>query len=104
MNGSLWSLPLRTTCPSRTAIRSPPTPTTRLMKVCLDCCGVGAGHGWSSACWAPQRGGVSSAPAGGWKVMMSPTLGSAPRRWLRRLTSTRWPTSSVGSIDPLGIR
>ena len=57
-------------------MRSPPTPTTRLMKVCLDCSGVGAGHGWSSACWAPQRGGVSSAPAGGWKVMMSPTLGS----------------------------
>ena len=62
------------------------------------------GHGWSSACAAPQRGGRSSAPAGGWKVMMSPTLGSAPRRWLRRLTSTRWPTSSVGSIEPLGIR
>src|SRR5688572_16650959 len=44
-----------------------------------------------------------SAPAGGWKTTMSPTLGS-PKREPMRLTSTRWPISSVGTIDSDGIR
>ena len=34
---------------------------------------------------------------------MSPTCGSLKRLPIR-LTSTRWPTSSVGTIDSLGIR
>ena len=34
---------------------------------------------------------------------MSPTSGS-PKRAPMRLTSTRWPTSSVGTIDSDGIR
>src|SRR6185312_13180836 len=47
---------------------------------------------------------MPSAPAGGWKTMMLPTFGSAPSRVVTRWTSTRSPTSSVGSMDPLGIR
>ena len=46
---------------------------------------------------------VVSAPAGGLKTTMSPRSGS-PKRKLTRSTSTRWPTSSVGTIDSLGIR
>ena len=52
----------------------------------------------------PQRGlPASSAPFGGWKTTMSPTDGS-PKRMPMRFTSTRWPMSSVGSIEPLGMR
>src|SRR3954470_17485952 len=82
-------------------MRSPPTPTTRLMKLVLERVLVGR----EQACWdargAPHS--LTSAPSGGWKTPRSPTLGSVNRSPMR-LTSTRWPTSSVGSIDSLGIR
>ena len=45
----------------------------------------------------------SSAPAGGLKTMMFPRFGSVKRK-LTRSTRTRWPISSVGTIDSLGIR
>src|ERR1700712_4039130 len=94
-NDSLVALPLRMTLPSLIAIVSPPTPTTRLMKDCLDCFGVALSHGvgvpspalLSPHCEPPPW---SSAPAGGWKTVMSPTFGSLPRiRLENRLTSTR---------------
>ncbi len=44
-----------------------------------------------------------SAPAGGLNTMMLPRFGSVNRK-LTRSTSTRWPISSVGTIDSLGIR
>ena len=43
-----------------------------------------------------------SAPVGGWKTTTSPTSGSEKRAPMR-LTSTRWPISSVGTIDSDGI-
>lgn len=42
-------------------------------------------------------------PAGGLKTTMSPRSGSLKRK-LTRSTRTRWPISSVGTIDSLGIR
>ena len=44
-----------------------------------------------------------SAPSGGWKTTISPTWGPL-KSMPMRFTSTRWPTDSVGSIEPLGIR
>ena len=44
----------------------------------------------------------SSAPVGGWKTTTSPTSGSEKRAPMR-LTSTRWPICSVGTIDSDGI-
>src|SRR2546421_892468 len=44
MNFSVCSLPLRITCPSRIAIVSPGTPTTRLMKLTSERPFVGAAH------------------------------------------------------------
>jgi hypothetical protein len=74
------------------------------MKVWSEWFLVGLAHGWSSRAGAPHCAGTPSAPAGGWKTMMSPTFGSPPSRVVTRWTSTRSPTSSVGSIEPLGIR
>src|SRR4051812_21097303 len=45
----------------------------------------------------------SSAPSGGGKTTTSPTSGVLKRAPMR-FTSTRWPTSSVGTIDSLGMR
>jgi hypothetical protein len=59
-NGSLWTRPLRMTWPLRTAMRSPSTPTTRLMNVCDERARVGRSHGVSeSPPWpeAPQTAG-----------------------------------------------
>src|ERR1700755_2543643 len=82
---------------------SPGPATTRLMKFTLASCDVG----WSQACpaggWPEPQVLSCSAPEGGWKTTMSPTCG-AEKRAPMRLTSTRWPTCSVGTIDSLGIR
>ena len=87
-----------------TASVSPGPATTRLMKLTL---GAGRASAWRTA--APgvrlrRRTGrrSRSAPAGGWKTTMSPTSRVA-EVVPTRLTSTRWPTSSVGSIDSDGI-
>jgi hypothetical protein len=88
-------------------MRSPESPTTRLMNVCDDTSEVGREHGIrvpSPSPAAPQRGGDRSAPRGGWNTTIWPTLGAAPTRCENRFTSTRSPTCSVGSIDALGIR
>src|SRR3954469_19432429 len=73
------------------------------MKLFFDWSGVGFSHGRPSVgsvgmphCW-------ESAPLGGLNTTMSPRLGS-PKCGPRRLTSTRWPTLSVGTIEGLGIR
>jgi len=102
MNDSFWSLPFRTTCPSRMAMRSPGPATTRLMKFWSDSFDVGCEHGWPRPMRAPQV--FDDAPAGGWKTTMSPMLGESPSSCPTRLTKTRWLMSSVGSIDGLGIR
>ena len=52
---------------------------------------------------SPHVSPLPSAPAGGWKTTISPTFGSL-KRLPSRLTSTRWPTFSVGSIEPDGMR
>src|SRR4051795_11250660 len=66
--------------------------------------GVSLMHTWPSGGCAPHCSPtVDSAPAGGWKTTMSPTEGSL-KRWPMRLTSTRCPIASVGSIDALGMR
>src|SRR3954462_14534032 len=46
---------------------------------------------------------LESDPAGGWDTTISPVSGSL-KRLPSRLTSTRWPIWSVGTIDSLGIR
>src|SRR5690348_605508 len=73
------------------------------MKVWVDSCGVGLSHARPvpvPSVGEPHAGLVKSAPWGGWNTTMSPTLGVRARR----LVSTRCPTSSVGTIDGLGIR
>ena len=84
-------------------ITSPGPPTTRLMNVWLDSFGGGLVAGLRVPGALVRVAAVAlsgSAPAGGWKTVMSPTLG-----WLiRRLARIRWPMFSVGSIEPLGIR
>src|SRR5215210_6924337 len=101
MNGSLWRLPLRTTRPSRIWRRSPGPATTRLMKLTSAFLGVAFRHTCRSGGGAPHMSSCS-APVGGWKTTTSPTSGSENRAPMR-LTSTRWPISSVGTIDSLGI-
>src|SRR4051794_41756113 len=80
---------------------SPPTPTTRLMKFVFERSLVGSAHAWLGGLGAPHS--LTSAPTGGGETTMSPTFGEGNRSPMR-LTSTRWPTSSVGSIDSLGMR
>src|SRR3954454_12484472 len=102
-NGSFWSLPLSTTWPLSIRSLSPGPATTRLMKLTSARSAVGLPHG------VPGGGGPEpqvlscSAPAGGWKTTTSPTSG-VEKRAPMRLTSTRWPIWSVGTIDSLGIR
>src|SRR5829696_4409488 len=93
MNDSFWRLPLRITCPPRTAIRSPGPATTRLMKFTSARSLVGSAQTWLGGGGPPPHSVDSSAPTGG-------SLKRAPMR----LTSTRWPISSVGTIDSDGIR
>src|SRR3954447_26856496 len=101
MNGSFWSLPLRTTRPLRIWRRSPGPATTRLMKFTSAFLRVGFRQTCPSGGGAPHMSSCS-APVGGWKTTTSPTSGSEKRAPMR-LTSTRWPISSVGTIDSLGI-
>src|SRR5215203_3387248 len=101
MNGSFWSLPLRTTRPLRIWRRSPGPATTRLMKLTSAFLVVGFRQTWPSGGGAPHMSSCS-APVGGWKTTTSPTSGSEKRAPMR-LTSTRWPISSVGTIDSDGI-
>src|SRR3954452_4365252 len=84
-------------------IRSPAPATTRLMKLTSDRSGVGLAQAAPSGGWPCPHMLSCSAPAGGWKTTMSPTSGSL-RRPETRLTSTRWPTCRVGTIDSLGMR
>src|SRR3954464_7252428 len=102
MYASFSRLPLRMTWPSTIRMTSPGPAATRLMKLTFALPGVGRSHAaFSSRLWSPQ---VSvSEPSGGWKTTTSPTFGSL-KRWPIRLTSTRWPTASVGTIDSLGMR
>src|SRR5215218_4115838 len=99
---SAWRLPLTKAWPPLMYSVSPGPATTRLMKLTLALVPVGRPHAWSGfLSGSPQV--LLSEPAGGWKTTTSPTSGSL-KRLPRRLTSTRWPTSSVGTIDALGIR
>src|SRR3954469_23873641 len=81
---------------------SPGPATTRLMKFTESFLGTGSGQTDLGSCRAPQRGSPS-APSGGWKTTTSPTAGFE-KEWPMRLTSTRWPICSVGTIDSLGMR
>src|SRR4051812_2448267 len=81
---------------------SPGPATTRLMKFSLARSAVGLSQAWPGfGRLEPQV--FSSAPAGGWKTTTSPTSGLVKRSPIR-LTSTRWPTWSVGTIDSDGMR
>src|SRR3954454_21912948 len=82
--------------------RSPGPATTRLMKFTESGLETGFAHGAPSRGLAPQRLSVS-APSGGWNTTTSPTSGLVNECPIR-LTSTRWPIWSVGTIDSLGIR
>src|SRR5215207_11221576 len=64
--------------------------------------GVAFRQTWPVGGGAPHMSSIS-APVGGWKTTTSPTSGSEKRAPMR-LTSTRWPISSVGTIDSDGIR
>src|SRR3954454_13525687 len=103
MNGSFWGLPLSITRPLRMLIRSPGPATTRLMKLTSARSDVGLSQAAPSGGWPSPHMLSCSAPAGGWKTSMLPTSGSLSRPETR-LTSTRWPTWSVGTIDSLGMR
>src|ERR1700712_2667063 len=99
---SAWRLPFTKAWPPLMYTVSPGPATTRLMKLTLARVAVGRSHAWSAFFSAsPQV--LLSAPAGGWKTTTSPTSG-ALKRFPSRLTSTRWPIWSVGTIDSLGIR
>src|SRR5215217_1605592 len=91
------------TWPSWMASRSPGPATTRLMKLTSALLADSFRHTWPSGGWPPPHWLPCSAPVGGWKTTTSPTSGS-PKRAPIRLTSTRWPISSVGTIDSDGIR
>src|SRR5688572_22375938 len=103
MKSSCWRSPLSITRPLRTASRSPGPATMRLMKFTSALSSVGRAQTSPSGGGPPPHVLSWSAPAGGWKTTTSPTSGS-PKRAPIRLTSTRWPTSSVGTIDSDGIR
>ena len=62
---------------------------------------VGSAQTWLGGGGPPPHSLVSSAPAGGWNTTTSPTEGSLKRAPMR-LTSTRWPIWSVGTIDSAG--
>src|SRR5690349_18283810 len=102
-NGSFWSLPLSTTRPLSIRSLSPGPATMRLMKFTSARVDVGLSQGWPAGGWPEPQVLSCSAPAGGWKTTTSPTSGSEKRAPMR-LTSTRWPTWRVGTIDSLGIR
>src|SRR4051812_44189480 len=102
-NGSFWSFPFKMTLPSSKRNLSPGPATMRLMKFTSARWGVGLSHGWPAGGWPEPQVLSCSAPAGGWKTTTSPTSG-VEKRAPMRLTSTRWPTWSVGTIDSLGIR
>src|SRR3954454_9817051 len=101
MNGSFWRLPFRITRPLMTWSRSPGPATTRLMKFTSARRRVGLRHTWPLGGSSPHMSSCP-APAGGWKTTTSPTSGSENRAPMR-LTSTRWPIWSVGTIDSEGI-
>src|SRR5688572_385551 len=103
MKSSCWRSPLSITRPLRTASRSPGPATMRLMKFTSALSSVGRAQTSPSGGGPPPHVLSWSAPAGGWKTTTSPTSGS-PKRAPIRLTSTRWPTSSVGTIDSDGSR
>src|ERR1700712_2607120 len=99
---SAWRLPLTKAWPPLMYKVSPGPATTRLMKLTLALVAVGRSQAWSGFfCGSPQV--LLSEPAGGWKTTISPTSGLL-KRLPSRLTSTRWPIFSVGTIDSLGIR
>src|SRR5829696_3489697 len=98
-----WRLPFSTTWPSSIAIVSPGPATTRLMKLTSARSSVGSSQASPAGGSPPPHWLPCSAPAGGWNTTMSPTWGSLKRAPIR-LTSTRWPISSVGTIDSDGIR
>ncbi len=102
MKGSAWRLPLRITCPSWIAIVSPGPATMRLMKFTSAFCDVAFGQGCRGS-WGTAHCSSLSAPVGGWKTVTSPTAGF-PKLLPMRLTSTRWPTERVGTIDGEGMR
>src|SRR3954470_9558517 len=102
-NGSFWSLPLSTTRPLSIRSLSPGPATIRLMKLTSARSGVGRSQGLPAGGWPDPQGLSCSAPAGGGKTTTSPTSG-VEKRAPMRLTSTRWPIWSVGTIDSLGIR
>src|SRR3954452_18385398 len=99
---SFWRLPLTYACPPLMYSVSPGPATTRLMKLTLAFWPVGRSQAWSGFLSASPHVFVSD-PAGGWKTTISPMCGLL-KRLPSRLTSTRWPTLSVGTIDSLGIR
>src|SRR4051794_34470907 len=82
---------------------SPGPATTRLMKFTSARSAVGLSQAWPAGGWPEPQVLSCSAPAGGWKTTMSPTSGLVKRAPMR-LTSTRWPTCSVGTIDSDGMR
>src|SRR5215218_7700359 len=102
MKGSFWRLPLRITRPLRICRRSPGPATMRLMKLTSARSRVSCRQTWPEGGGPPPHMSSCSAPAGGWKTTTSPTSGSEKRAPIL-LTSTRWPISSVGTIDSLGI-
>ena len=101
VKGSSASSPLRMTCPPLTLTVSPGPATTRLMKLTSSFRGTDSGQTESGEWATPQRWAL--APTGGWKTTTSPTLG-LENECPMRLTSTRWPLTRVGIIEPLGIR
>src|SRR4051812_4779216 len=103
MKGSFWGFPLSITRPLRMLSRSPGPATTRLMKFTFARSAVGLSQAAPSGGWPSPHMLSCSAPSGGWNTTMFPTSGS-PRRPDTRLTSTRWPTCRVGTIDSLGMR
>src|SRR4051795_13671403 len=102
MKGSFCGLPLRITWPLRTWRRSPGPATMRLMKLTSARFGVSFRQTWPIGGGPPPHMSSCSAPSGGWKTTTSPTPRSEKRAPMR-LTSTRWPIWSVGTIDSDGI-
>jgi hypothetical protein len=84
-------LPLRTICPSRMEISSPPSATTRLTNLTSARPPVGFAHICPTGGAPPPHIWSRLAPAGGLTTTMSPTSGAPTLR-----TAKRSPTPMVG--------
>ena len=104
MNGSSWRLAVADHVPVAIASRSPGPADDALDEVDVGLLRrrLGARLALGRRAAAARVVAARRRPAGGRRRCRRRS--GSPKRLPMRLTSTRWPTSSVGTIDSLGIR